>query len=151
MPLPTSLTSISLDEAFKSFLTLGAQVKSEAQTIRNLANAATLDATRLIQFEDFLAGKADLYATFAAVPNLGAYAQTQVSDPSLDIIAAYNTMLTSLTATRVWIRDNFPKAASGELLERKFDANGRTTVVVFTAPQMVPFLVVLNTLLSTFA
>jgi hypothetical protein len=146
---PTNATR-TLDAALTQVLSLAAQLKAETQTVKALC-AAPLDATRLIQYQSFLADKADSFTALAAVPGLGAYAQTQLGDGTLNIAAEFTTMTNALTATRTWIGANFPKAASGELLERKFDAAGRTTTNMFSTAQTAGLATVLDALIATIA
>jgi hypothetical protein len=144
MAFPSASGSTTLAAALSSATT------TAAVTLRNLC-AQPLDATRLLLFLGFLADKADRLATLAAVPGLGAYAQAQLSNGSLDIATEFTAMQAQITATRTWIGANVPKDGAGNVLERKLDGNGRLVTNTFTPAQTAGLVTVLDALVASIA
>jgi tartrate dehydratase beta subunit/fumarate hydratase class I family protein len=147
MTFPTASTT-SLAIALNDALVYAGQLKAEAQTVRALCVAGPVDAIRMTTFESFLADKADAFTSLAAVSGLGAYAQTQLGNGTLNIAAEFTSMQAALNSVRNWIGTNYPKAASGEILERKFDAQGRTITNTFSTAQTAGLVTVLDALIA---
>lgn len=145
MAFPSTNSLATLDEALTSARTTAGTLRAEAVTLKNLC-AQPLDATRLLVFLGFLADKADRLTALAAVPGLGAYAQSQLSNGTLDIAAEFTAMQAQITATRSWINANFPKDGNGNVLERKLDANGRIVTNTFAPAQTAGLVTVLDAL-----
>lgn len=96
--------------------------RSEALEIANVVASARVDLEGMV--ED------------AATSGLLEYARAQENNPTLDLVAAFQTMKTQLTATRDWFVTNFPNDGAGGLAVLGFDAVGRTTDINLTAGQL---------------
>lgn len=130
-------TPMSLAKSLDQAMAVAGQIKVQAQTMRDQSAAGPVSATAIVQLSGVLASLRTQMSEVAATPGLSAYAQTQF--PLLDVSASYSSMVSQLDATLSWIQSNFPKAASGELLERKFSADGRTSAVMFTSAALSAF------------
>lgn len=150
MAFPSTNSLATLDEALTSARSTAGSLRAEAVTIRNLC-AQPLDATRLLVFLGFLADKADRLTVLAAVPGLGAYAQSQLSDGALNIATEFTAMQTQITAARTWIGANYPKDGGGNLLERKVDAQGRIVTNTFAPANTVGLVTALDALIASIA
>lgn len=124
-------------------------VKQQAQQIRAASLSGPVGANNVITYVGDLADYRDLISRLASTPGLAAYAQAQYNDGTLDIVAAFNTMMTAIDATRSWVNTNFPKDGAGNLLEKKFDANVRVQLNTFTTAQLAGFRTQLDALIAT--
>jgi hypothetical protein len=124
-------------------------VKQGAQTLVALSNAGPVGAAQIIRFCADLADARDLFTRLAAVPGLGAYAQEQIANPSLNIATEFTAMATAIDNARSWIVTNFPKDASGYLLAMQFDANGRTNERLFDTASLAQLRTQLTALIAT--
>lgn len=112
-------------------------IKSDAQTLRSASAAGPVSATAVISYLGRLVDARDRMAALVTAPGLSEYAKAQYNDANLDIVAEYQATVAQITATGSWIVANFPKTpTTNELRERTFDANGRTTPVMFSTAAM---------------
>lgn len=151
MTFPSSLGSKpeTLSQALEKITRTAGQVKAAAQQIRAASLTGPTGVNNVITYLGDLADFRDTLARLSATTGLAAFAQAQYSSASLDIAADYTTMLAAIDAVRTWIATNFPKAASGELLEKKFDANGRVVLNTFTTAALAGFRTQLDALIAT--
>lgn len=148
MGFPSINTAPTLDESWREARLLASQIKQNAQD--NVTAAATgINGRSLIGLSAYMADQYARLGILAAIPNLAAYAQTQVSNPSLDVASAFNTMRTAMVNVVSWIMTNFPKDASSNLLYQQFTGDGHTTYTTFTSGQLAPLVTLLNALIAT--
>lgn len=124
-------------------------IKSETVQLRNDSAAVIISAERIIGYTAMLARSKTELATLAAVPGLSTYAQAQESNPSLDIVAEYNTMLTQINSTISWIATNFPQDAGGYKLAFQLGADGNLVWRTFTTASLATFRTQLDALAAT--
>ena len=139
----------TLSQALENISAAAGSVKSAAQQIKAASLSGPIGANNVITYVGDLADWRDRISTLAATPGLAAYAQAQYNDGTLDIVAAFNAMLTQIDATRSWVVTNFPKDGSGNLLEKKFDANGRVSLNTFSTATLATFRTQLDALIAT--
>ncbi len=151
MAFPSAFgTNRTLGQALGTLNGNAAQTKAQSISIRDKCLAGTASATEILTFMTNLADIRTSMDLMAAVPGLSAFAQTQYNNPGLDIVSQYNAMIAAIDAARIWMRDNFPRAATTlEALERTIDANGRTVARVFTAPSVAPLASLLDTVIAS--
>lgn len=138
---------MSLSKAFDQVMTVAGQIKVSAQRTKDSSAAGPISATAVIQFSESLANLRVSLVAVAATPGLATYVQEQF--PGLDLVASYNAMVAQIDATIAWMQAQFPKAASGELLERKWTAEGRTVSNTFDTATLAPFRAQLDLLIAT--
>jgi len=152
MAFPTATTP---DEAWPRVKQVMLQIRSGAVQLRDSSASGPIGANNVISYLGDLADQIDQLATLTAVPGLAAYAQAQTTNGGLDIVAEYNatkatiTALPARTGIREWMIDNFPKDGSGNLAEKKFDANGRTVLNTFSSASLSALRTKLDTLIAT--
>lgn len=144
-PASTALLANVLEQ----IASLMVQVKAASIQLRDTSAANSVSANFIVSFLSQLAGQREQMAALVATPGLAAYAQAQYNNPSLDIAAEYAATVAQIDATRTWIVNNFPKDGSGNLLERKFDANGRTVFNAFSSASLAPLRTQLDALIAT--
>lgn len=148
-PSDTGTRTDDLEGAWRRARRVAATVKERSNAIRTLSAAGTLDASTLLSYSVLLAdAKVDLERC-AAVPGIAAYAQSQVSDPTLDVVAEFSSMLSAVTATINWIVTNFPKSPSGFAEAYTLLATGRYSARVFAAAQTATLRTQLDSLIAT--
>lgn len=137
MAFPSSNGSVqvSLAEAWADARAAAANVKSRAQQASVASAAGTLTGDAAVSLSTFLADSKVQLQRDAGVSGIGAYAQSQIGDPTLNVATEFNGLLTALDAVVSWIIANFPKDASGRLLHQTLTAAGRPVSAPFTAAQ----------------
>lgn len=149
MPFPAS--SQALANAYSLIKGRANGIRSETVQIRNDSAVGPISAERIIGYTAMLARSKTELAALAAVPGLAAYAQDQESNPSLDIGAEYNTMLTQINATIAWISTNFPQDAGGYKLAFQLGADGGLVWRTFPTASLATFRTQLDALAATIA
>jgi hypothetical protein len=147
MPFPTNLGTNpqSLAEALRLVMRYAGSVKAAAQSIKAASLSGPIGANQVIDYVGELAEQRTTIAALAATTGLAAYAQGQYGD----INTSYTAMVSAIDATRAWVIANFPKAASGEVLEKKLGADGRVQMNTFTTAQLAGFRTQLDALIAT--
>src|SRR5437879_137303 len=114
---------------------LARRVKDTAQSVRDLSAAGTLAASSVLSFATLLADMKVEFNNAAAVQGIGAYAQSQINDPSFNVATSFSGMLSAMDSVTAWIIANFPKDGSGFLLGATFNADnsGRQIDRTFSA------------------
>jgi len=148
MGFPSINTSPTLDESWREARLLASQVKQNAQDNATAA-ANGLNGRTLIGLAAYMSDQYARLGVLGAIPNLAAYAQTQVSNPSLDVATAFNNMRTAMLNVVSWVMTNFPKDGSGNLLYQQFTGDGHTSYTTFTSGQLASLVTLLNALIAT--
>lgn len=131
----------------------GRQVRAAAVTLSASATGPNTSGWDVLQFSTFLAdAKVDLLR-YSQVGGIGAYAQAQINDATVNIATEFNSMMSAIDAVTAAIITNFPKDGSGRLLFLTFaaDNSGRYVSSTFTAAQMAPVKTSLDALVATIA
>lgn len=144
-PASTTILAVVMDQISR---TMG-QVRSEALQIKNASVAGPIGANNVVAYVGQLADHRDLMSSLSSTPGLAEYAREQFNSPGLDIGAEFTATLAQIDATRTWIVSNFPKAGTGELLEKKLDANGRVVLNTFSTASLTTFRAQLDALIAT--
>ena len=147
-PSNTGTTPNTLDEAWRLARDIAAQVKQTASDYKTNA-AGGLSGRSVLGLSAFMADQFAAFGTLSAIPNIAAYAQTQVNNPSLDVAAAFNAMRTAISNVISWITTNFPKDVNGNLLYTQFTADGHITYTNFTSGQLAGLVTQLTALIAT--
>lgn len=150
MAYPTSSNALILEDIDRQMVAL----KAYATAVYNDCNnaAVPVPSTRILDaFVNLRQYRASLVAA-AASPGIAAYAQTAKQDATLDVVAAFNAVVAAIDAVTNWLRDNFPKAGTGELLAKRWDNAAAPTTIVdatFTQAQTAAFRTQLAALAAT--
>lgn len=148
MALPSNQSKPeTLAEALEKFKAQTGSIKFNAQDIRGRSAGGPVSATDVVNYANGLRlGRIEL-TRLANLPGLGAYAAGEY--PTLNLASDYSACVAQIDATLAWIGNNSPKAASGEILERKIDLGGVVTVNTFTTSQLATFRSQLDLLIAT--
>jgi hypothetical protein len=137
----------TLESAWAGARATASKVKQMAQQIHAASLAGPVAAQQLLDFMAQLATQQERLIACAGVSGIGTYAQQQF--PALDLGAEFGAMQTAITNVRSWMVTNFPKDGSGYLLQRQFDAAGRTTDRAFSTAALAGFRTQLDALIAT--
>ena len=148
-PSSTGAHQQNLSQAWDRARADAASMRFNAVSVRDRGQAGTLLAYEVIQLAQTLADALDQFANSAALPGIAQYAQEQIGDQEIDIIAEFVAMRDAAIATRNWITTNFPQDGSGYLLFYKFDVNGRILNRTLTTGQVAALIPVLDALIAT--
>jgi hypothetical protein len=146
---PSSSGSADLDTAWSILRSQATRIKNEAANLRNLAAAGPLAAVLVVDLCQLLSSARTSILTASQTSGLEAYARTQINNPSLDLVAAYNAMSAQVTATIDWIRANFPKDDDDYLLVLSIDVDGVKVWRTFTPEETAGLRTVLDSLVAT--
>jgi protein involved in sex pheromone biosynthesis len=138
----------NLSAAWESVRGLAASVKSRATSLRSQAAAGSIPSVSILNFAGFMANVKDAFNRAASINGMAAYAQEQIGDNTVDIVAEFTAMTAQVSAVIQWVIDNFPKDGSGFLLATTLDANGREQQRLFTTAQTATFRTALNGLIA---
>lgn len=148
-PSSTGSLPITLESGWEQARQIAATVKTQAQTLLAGSQGAGVPGNTILSYCAYLDFANTTLTQIAAVPGMAAYAQAQIGT-SLDVSSAFNTMLSAIVNTVNWLRTNFPKDGSGNLLYTQFASSGGQQVyTTFTSAQLSAFVPVLQALLAT--
>lgn len=138
-------TAQTASEAFFDAKAIARGVKQTAQgSIAQFAGTTSRDQV-LALVVNLREWRARLAAA-AAVPGVGQFAKDQYANQAYDVVAQFAAMLAAVDAVIAQITGSFPKAVSGEVLERVLNADGSITMGTFTAAQLATLVTLLQTL-----
>lgn len=144
MAYPTSMlnrTLVELDDRVMN-------VKRNVDAVNAESLAGPIVSSRILGLYTQLRADHASITALSATPGLGVYAQQQKNNAGLDIVAEFNTMLTSLTNVTNWIAANFPKDGNGFLLAQTLGAD-RPVDRMFTTAELSAFRTQLQALAAT--
>lgn len=143
------VSPLTLESAWSTARNVAAQIKSNCAVQQSQITAGNVSSLGIINAAAVYATNYSQLTKSAAVPGIAAYAQAQVADPSLDVASAFGAMLTALGDVITWIRDNFPKDGSGNLLCVSIGGDGQPVWASFSTAQLSPLSVKLAALAAT--
>jgi hypothetical protein len=148
MAIPSNIGSLPTTPAvaLNGIITLAGVLKAETLRVRASSAAGTVSSQDILNYSTLAADLLDQFDTYAAVPSLSTYAQSQTGNAN--IAADYATMRAAIVAARDWIVTNFPKSA-GYLLASQIAASGRQTLRIFTAAETAGLRTLLDTITTT--
>jgi hypothetical protein len=146
-PSSTGTAHQSLASAWREAQELAASVRNQTQGVRTLAAASGLPAPRILRFTEMLAGSHASFTRIAAIPGIAAYAQAQINDDQVDIVAEFTAMRDAIASVVSWVVTNFPQNG-GFLLASSISAQGITTDRQFTPAALATFITQLDALLA---
>jgi len=123
-------------------------VKSRAQSLRSLSAAGNVSASQILDLTTLLADAKVRFTAAAAVSSLGAYAQAQVGNPSLNVAAEFTAMVAQIDATIAWCFTNLPNDGT-YLLAVTMTADGRYSWRTFTPATTAGLRTQLDALIDT--
>lgn len=135
----------TLESAWAGARATASKIKQMTQQIHAASLAGPVFAQQLLDYLAQLATQQDRLIACAAVPGIGTYAQQQIQ--GIDVAAEFSGMQAAITNVRTWMTSNFP-ASGGFLLQRQFDAAGRTTDRAFSTAALAAFRTQLDSLLA---
>jgi hypothetical protein len=147
MAFPASTSQAA--QAWTQACNLALAVKNETNRILTLSQTV-LPANQAINYTTFLAGAIASFNQYSAVGGIGAYAQGQVNNPSLNVTTEFSNMVAAIQNVINWVVNNFPKDASNNLLYEKFNVDGTQTFSSFAQAQLTAaFIPLLQALIAT--
>lgn len=156
MPFPTlggvGTVKEDLQTVWTQARTIAGFVKGQSQSLRDRSATQSVSATEIIIYAEQLATWKDQLAAIAARgPGLVAHAKQQIDNPSENIAADFNDMVTQMDATITLIVSTFPVDAQGNLLFKKWlgTNTGRTVDNLFTTASLANLRAQLDTLIAT--
>ena len=151
MAFPSTKTKEGLSLVFGRVQRDAASLRGGASALRNRITADTVNATHVLALAASIGNLIAAFNAAATTPGLEAYAREQINDPTLNIAAEFNTMVSAAQACLNWIIANFPKDGSGYLLAATMDANGQTVYRSFPASSLGGLATALDTLIAAIA
>lgn len=152
MTFPSSTGSVpdSLDVAWANLRSTAAAIKSRTVAL-STSSLSGLSGGQILDYSTFLADMRLSLVRASSVSGIAAYAQGQISNNTIDIVAEYNTMLSAVDGCKNWILSNYPKDVSGNLLYVQFagDNSGRTVFTTFANASLATFRTQLDALAAT--
>lgn len=151
-PFPSSgggTSPLTQAEAWVEARAVAAQIKSAASAIAASSQSGPVSGLQIANFAGFLASQNTALTACAAVPEIVAYAEAQINNPTFDIAGSFTAMQNAVVATVQWITTNFPKDTSNFLQFITFDVNGNLVYSTFSVAQLAGFVTQLNALIAT--
>lgn len=138
----------SLADLWRQVRGYAGAVKSRAQALRNQAAAGPVSAMQMLDLTTVLADAKVQFQSAAAVSGLAEYAQQQVGNPALDVVAEFNAMMAQIDATILWIRTNLPNDGT-YLLALTLGTDGRYSWRTFAPAATAGLRTQLDALIAT--
>ena len=133
-------TALAAEQAFDKLRTQALASKNYLTPQRTAMQQASCDALVPIAVIQHLGTVVGLMNGWASTPGLAAYAQSQVNDPSYDIVAEFTAMRNAMVSARDTLIGMFPKDATGPnggyVLWQSINASGQLVNRTFTAAQL---------------
>lgn len=101
---------------FKAFDELNAAIvmaQVSADDIWTRSATREIKRTEIVQFYTLLDKTVDELQAITSYSGIGAYAQEQFGDPTIDIVAEFTAMRAELIELRDWIASAFPRDGEG--------------------------------------
>lgn len=116
------------------------KLKSFIQQMRTASAAGPTGRQGYLTLQARLSEALTSWQQISGVSGIGAYAQAQYGNGSLDIAAEFTAMRNAATALRDWINTNFPRdAGTGAVLVHTYTLAGVPTELTFTTAQTAGF------------
>lgn len=144
----------ALSETLESTSNVALQMKGQAQQLRDRSATQNVDAGAIIETERLLRQYRAIFVKSAGVSGIGAYAQSQLGSPSLDVVAELNGIIAAIDGVTAWIRSNIPvgtAGAAGYLLIQTWPAGQEPAFRTFTPTQTAGLRTQLDALIATVA
>jgi hypothetical protein len=138
----------ALSVAWVRAMSIAGAIKTDTQAIRAQSLAGDVGASRILNHLTFLADQKVALQAIAALPGIGAYAQAQLNDNTLNVATEFNAMISAMDAVRDWVIANFP-ASGGYIQAQQLQANGRTSDRQFTTVMLANYRTQLDALIAT--
>lgn len=126
-------------------------IKAVAVQLERLAQARAAswasggDAFEVIAALDIAVAFKDRLQSLASTPGLATYAQEQENDPTYDVVAEYNALITAIDNFITEIVNTMPVSNPGGYIEQfSLNADGSKTVRTFTGAQLSGVIATLN-------
>lgn len=150
-PSSTGTKTQTAASAWDSARTTASMLKTKTNALNTASAAGPISSSLILDYATYLADAKSILLLASAVPGIAVYAQEQINDPTFDIAASFNGMMTAINDTIAWVIANFPKDANGFLLARNFtaDNSGRTQDRQFTTAQTAGLRTTLTALAAT--
>lgn len=139
---------LTLDAAWAQARDTAAQIQVQANSLNAQIAAGNVNAQVLINAQTLFVALNTRLTTIASMSGIVAYAQAQVSNPSLDVAAAFTAMQNALIACGTWIINNFPKD-TGNFLQAVSFSGGNVVWATFSTAQLSGLATLLTALLAT--
>ena len=127
MAFPSGKNKLTLQKAFDLSRSWSRTVKQTAIDMRAKSLLGTLTRKEVMEYPTTLADAIDDWNAARILPGIGQYARDQIDDQTINLGVDFNAMVTTAGGVRDWVVSNFPNSGI-YLLERSFDANGRTVL-----------------------
>lgn len=137
MAFPASQQTLAAGLAEASQIASG--LKSGVQRLRDQSAVGATSRAAYLGLLAQLGNAVNRWVVIAAIPGMGAYAQSQYGNAALNIGAEFTAMRNAAVALQNWIFTNFPKDAGGAVLLTTVDVNGVQTSLEFTSQQVSGF------------
>lgn len=145
-------TAQSLQEALANADAQAIKIRSHAQILRDRSAAGPIGRQGVIDFVGTLTRAINVWNATKALSGIGAYAQAQKGNGTLDVVTEFNAMVTEAASLRDWITANFPKDSTSQaVLIYTYDAAGAFTELTFTTAQLAQFRTRADTLIALIA
>lgn len=125
-------------------------LKARCITARDQMASDSVSSNVILRLADVLRKAIDTFNGAAGVSGITDYARNQYDDPSLNIVAEFNAMLTACEGARDWIVTNFPQH-NGFLLAQSIAADGTVSQRMFTPTQTATFRTQLDNVIASIA
>ena len=126
------------------------RLQDRVQQFRNLSAAGSVGRNSILNLIDVLNQGISDWDAVSGMTGLGAYAQAQKADPTLNIAQEFVAMRAAAISLRDWINNNFPVDGSGvPLVYQKDPTTGELTELEFTSAQLSGFRTEADAFLST--
>lgn len=143
MAYPTGNLSVTLDEIDRIL----SNVKAYCLSCRNKSAAQDITSTNIFDVFSRLKSDRARLEVLRVAPGLGAYAQSQKNNASLNIATEFTAVLNAIDGVTAWITTNFP-VSSTFLLAQTLGANGPVDRL-FTTAATAGFRTALDSLIAT--
>ena len=148
MPFPASNGVLS--DVLEQVSRFALAMKRQVEATRARMAAGSVGSSEIIDLDIRLRGWRAEIVKAASTPGIAAYAQAQLGNAQLDVVAEFNGMVAAIDSVTAWIRANFPRDANGFLLERTWGDSGPVDRQ-FTSAQTAQLRTQLDALIATVA
>lgn len=106
-----------------------ADIKKRSQNLWNLCNTSDVKGLVILEYAEYLSNKKSQLDAITSITGIGAYAQDQINDPTLNVGTEYAAMASAIDGVISWIITNMPKDGSGYILTQQFNGDNSGKIV----------------------
>lgn len=133
---PTEAANPSQAEGFRQATSIADTIKKRAESLKQNLQAGDYRIINIVNVARSMDDLSDRLDALKTIPGIAAYAQDQISDPSLDLAAEFNAMQAAVNAFIEAVKTSLPRDAQSYVQD--YTVTGAINDIVLTYRELSP-------------